>query len=65
MIPVSKRKEMGYPYTIMVMSVVRFRELGPLHLSIAKSRRSAGGLPGRDVPLSCTSWEQSTAHCPS
>ena len=52
---VSKKKEMGYPHTMMttlgsllVMELVQTRELGPLQLSIAVPRRSARGLPGSD-----------------
>ena len=37
--------------SLLVMELVQTRELGPLQLSIAKPRRSAGGLPGSDVPL--------------
>ena len=65
-VPVSKKmKEMGCPYDIMaiwapeivtsmmiVMEVVRSRELRCLQFSIAKPISSVGGLPGSDVPLS-------------
>ena len=56
---------MGCPYDIMaiwapeivtsmmiVMEVVRSRELRCLQFSIAKPISSVGGLPGSDVPLS-------------
>jgi hypothetical protein len=56
----SKRKERGNPYTTMstrgsllMIAVVRSRELRPPQLAIAKPRRSAEGLPGSDVPLFC------------
>ena len=59
MTSVSKRKEMGHPYTmistrgsLLVMAVVGSGELNPPQLAIAKPRRSVGGLSGSDVPLS-------------
>jgi len=64
--PVSNRKEMGCPHTMMatrgsllVMVVVGSRELGILQLFIAKPRRLAGELSGSDVPLSCATQGQS------
>ena len=58
--PVSSRKEMGRPHTtivtrgsLLVMGVVGSRELRPLQSSIAKPRRSVGGVSGRDGPLFC------------
>ena len=59
MVPVSKRKEMGHPHamittqgSLLVIGVVRLRELWLLQLSIAKPRRSAV-LSGSDVSLFC------------
>jgi hypothetical protein len=58
--PVSKRKDMGHTHTMMatwgsllVIAMVRLRELGLFQLSIAKPRRLAGRLTGSNVPLSC------------
>ena len=58
--PVSKRKEVGLPHTLvhtwgslLVMLVVRSEELGPPQSAIAKPRRSVGGLSGNDVPVFC------------
>jgi hypothetical protein len=58
--PVSKRKEIGCLHTtistqgsLLVMAVVGSGELGPPQSTIAKPRRSAGGLSGGDVPLFC------------
>jgi len=39
--------------SLLVMAVIRSRELRPLQLPIAKPRRSTEELSGCDVPLFC------------
>lgn len=49
----------------VVIAVVMLSKLRTLKLPIAKPKRSAGALSGSNVPLSCPTWRQSTAQCPS
>ena len=55
------KRKMGQPHTIittqgslLVIGMARFREYWPLKSSIAKLRRSTGGLLGSDGLLFCT-----------